>query len=144
MLGISTLFTLLLISFVSVERSHLSGETQNTSVYIFEKKLISLFLNYNMTLLSVLSNRNNTFHILARHFIARALLSAENFARAQEILRDRGCGAGDGCSVNMTFLKQEGDRLFHNAEMGPADKSPESQLNILTASPSENIMHCNK
>ncbi|XP_044731863.1 uncharacterized protein LOC123294784 [Chrysoperla carnea] len=80
-----------------------------------------------------------------RHFITRALLSAENFLQAQQILRDDGCGAGDGCSINMTFLKQEGDRLFHNAEMGPAlPDTNQSQLNILTASPGENIFHCNK
>lgn len=41
----------------------------------------------------------------ARHFITRALLGAENFLQAQTILRDNGVGAGDGCSVNMTFLK---------------------------------------
>jgi Acyl-coenzyme A:6-aminopenicillanic acid acyl-transferase len=36
--------------------------------------------------------------------------------------------------------------LFHNAEMGPAVKpnDKESQLNILTASPGEHILHCNK
>ncbi|CAG9821882.1 unnamed protein product [Phaedon cochleariae] len=79
-----------------------------------------------------------------RHFITRALLSAENFAGATEILRDRGSGAADGCSINMTFLNQEGDRMFHNAEMGPADKTDESQLNVLTISPGENTMHCNK
>uniref|UniRef100_A0A182N122 Peptidase C45 hydrolase domain-containing protein n=1 Tax=Anopheles dirus TaxID=7168 RepID=A0A182N122_9DIPT len=79
-----------------------------------------------------------------RHFITRALLAAENFDQAQEILRDHGVGAGDGCSINMTFLKQEGDRLFHNAEMGPATNgSVESQLNILTASPGEHLIHVN-
>ncbi|XP_050301280.1 uncharacterized protein LOC126739568 [Anthonomus grandis grandis] len=79
-----------------------------------------------------------------RHFITRALLSAENFAQAQQILRDRGCGAGDGCSINMTFIKQEGDRLFHNVEMGPATaKEAESQLNILTVSPGECSFHTN-
>lgn len=41
---------------------------------------------------------------LARHFITRALLGAENFSQAQTILRDNGVGAGNGCSVNMTFL----------------------------------------
>lgn len=63
---------------------------------------------------------------------------------AQRILRDRGTGAADGCSINMTFLEQEGDRLFHNAEMGPAEiGSDESQLNILTISPGEYSIHCN-
>ncbi|XP_017779046.1 PREDICTED: uncharacterized protein LOC108564492 [Nicrophorus vespilloides] len=79
-----------------------------------------------------------------RHFLTRALLSAENFEQAQKILRDSGCGAGDGCSINLTFLNQEGDRLFHNAEMGPADYGNESQLNILTASPGEHLLHTNK
>uniref|UniRef100_A0A336LZZ7 CSON009415 protein n=3 Tax=Culicoides sonorensis TaxID=179676 RepID=A0A336LZZ7_CULSO len=80
-----------------------------------------------------------------RHFITRALLSADNFEKAQKILRDNGVGAGDGCSINMTFLKQEGNRLFHNAEMGPAAPGTDhSQLNVLTASPGEFILHCNK
>lgn len=77
-----------------------------------------------------------------RHFITRALLSAENFVQAQQILRDNGVGAADGCSVNMTFLNQEGDRLFHNAEMGPAERD-QSQLNILTVSPGEYTCHAN-
>jgi hypothetical protein len=42
-----------------------------------------------------------------RHFITRALLSAENFLQAQHILRDTGVGAADGCSINMTFLKYD-------------------------------------
>ncbi|XP_058443910.1 beta-alanyl-dopamine/carcinine hydrolase [Malaya genurostris] len=78
-----------------------------------------------------------------RHFITRALLSSENFVQAQQILRDNGVGAADGCSINMTFLKQEGDRLFHNAEMGPSERD-QSQLNILTASPGEFLVHANK
>lgn len=102
--------------------------------------------------------------ITARHFITRALLGAENFVQAQTILRDNGVGAGNGCSINMTFLRyfffvkcdkkcrlsillnrQEGDRLFHNAEMGPAEKGTnQSQLNIFTASPGEHIIHANK
>ncbi|EFA00578.1 beta-alanyl-dopamine/carcinine hydrolase [Tribolium castaneum] len=78
-----------------------------------------------------------------RHFLTRALLAAENFVQAQQILRDSGNGAGDGCSVNMTFLEQEGDRLFHNVEMGPTETENESQLNVLTASPGEYLLHCN-
>jgi hypothetical protein len=45
------------------------------------------------------------FNFTARHFITRALLSAENFVQAQQILRDTGVGAADGCSINMTFIK---------------------------------------
>jgi hypothetical protein len=81
--------------------------------------------------------------ISARHFITRALLSAENFVEVQQILTDAGSGTGDGCSVNMTFLDQEGDRLFHNIEVAPTECENESQLNVLTASPGEHILHCN-
>lgn len=60
------------------------------------------------------------------------------------ILRDDGCGAADGCSVNMTWLKQEGSRVFHNAEMGPAQcNTNESVLNVLTTGPGEHLIHCN-
>lgn len=81
-----------------------------------------------------------------RHFLCRALLAVDNMVHAQQVLRDRGQGAADGCSINMTFLRQEGDRLFHNAEMAPPESqsSPrESQLCILTASPGEHVIHCN-
>lgn len=64
--------------------------------------------------------------------------------QAQQILRDSGCGAGEGVSINMTFLNQDGDRLFHNAEVGPAVSAKESLLSILTASPGEHVFHCNK
>lgn len=41
--------------------------------------------------------------------------------------------------------RQEGDRLFHNAEMGPTEAGQsQSQLNVFTASPGEHIIHCNK
>lgn len=81
-----------------------------------------------------------------RHFVCRALLGIDNLVEAQRILRDRGSGAADGCSVNMTFLRQEGDRLFHNAEMAPSEPLPapqESQLSVLTVSPGEHIIHTN-
>ncbi|XP_066586991.1 beta-alanyl-dopamine/carcinine hydrolase [Prorops nasuta] len=80
-----------------------------------------------------------------RYFLTRALLAAENYVQAQEILRNNGCGAAEGFSVNMTFLQQEGDRMFHNAEIGPADSDgKQSQLSMLTVSPGEVIYHCNK
>ncbi|CAH0385576.1 unnamed protein product [Bemisia tabaci] len=80
-----------------------------------------------------------------RYFLTRALLAAENLMQAQQILRDHGSGSADGISVNMTFLNQEGDRLFHNAEIGPAlNGASESPLDILTASPGEHIFHTNK
>ncbi|XP_077302142.1 C45 family peptidase tan [Arctopsyche grandis] len=80
-----------------------------------------------------------------RTFLTRALLSAENQVMVEQILSDDGSGSADGCSVNMTFLGQEGDRLFSNIEMGPATESQNrSQLNVFTASPGEYIIHCNR
>ncbi|XP_017753141.1 PREDICTED: uncharacterized protein LOC108545855 isoform X2 [Eufriesea mexicana] len=80
-----------------------------------------------------------------RYFLTRALLAAENYVQAQQILRNKGFGAAEGFSVNMTFLTQEGDRMFHNAEVGPCEISDtQSQLSILTVSPGENTYHCNK
>ncbi|XP_067002948.1 beta-alanyl-dopamine/carcinine hydrolase [Anabrus simplex] len=80
-----------------------------------------------------------------RYFLTRAMLGAENMVQVQQILRDKGCGAAEGFSINMTFLRQEGDRLFHNAEVSPAaDGAMESGLSILTASPGEFFVHCNK
>ncbi|XP_011629908.1 uncharacterized protein LOC105422297 [Pogonomyrmex barbatus] len=80
-----------------------------------------------------------------RYFITRALLGVENFVQAQQILRNEGYGAAEGFSVNMTFLTQEGDRMFHNAEVGPAEVGADrSRLSILTVSPGENTSHCNR
>lgn len=82
---------------------------------------------------------------IARYFLTRALLGVENFVQAQQTLRNEGYGAAEGFSVNMTFLAQEGDRMFHNAEVGPAEADANrSELNILTVSPDENTFHCNK
>ncbi|XP_071577853.1 beta-alanyl-dopamine/carcinine hydrolase isoform X2 [Temnothorax nylanderi] len=79
-----------------------------------------------------------------RYFLTRALLGVENFVQAQQTLRNEGYGAAEGFSVNMTFLAQEGDRMFHNAEVGPAEVGANrSQLSILTVSPGENTSHCN-
>lgn len=84
-------------------------------------------------------------YIPARYFLTRALLAAENYVQAQEILRNEGFGAAEGFSVNMTFLMQEGNRMFHNAEVGPCEMdATQSQLSILTVSPGENTFHCNK
>ncbi|XP_044749400.1 uncharacterized protein LOC123310085 [Coccinella septempunctata] len=79
-----------------------------------------------------------------RHFLTRAMLGAENFLQVQQILRDSGVGAADACSVNLTFLQQDGDRVFHNIEVGPAVNSSESQLSALTISPGEDFIHTNE
>lgn len=72
------------------------------------------------------------------------MLGAENFLQVQQILRDSGVGAADACSVNMTFLQQEGERVFHNIEVGPAVNSNESQLSVLTISSGEDFIHTNE
>lgn len=83
--------------------------------------------------------------VAARYFLTRALLGVANLMQAQQTLRNEGCGAAEGFSVNMTFLGQEGDRMFHNAEVGPAEAdAARSQLDVLTISPGENASHCNK
>ncbi|XP_076649599.1 C45 family peptidase tan [Halictus rubicundus] len=80
-----------------------------------------------------------------RYFLTRALLSAENYVQAEEILRNEGFGAAEGFAVNMTFLAQEGDRLFHNIEVAPCEPdAAQSQLNIQTVGPGEVTYHCNK
>ncbi|KAG7177996.1 putative Acyl-coenzyme A:6-aminopenicillanic acid acyl-transferase-containing protein 2 [Homarus americanus] len=78
-----------------------------------------------------------------RHFLCRALLSSKTMEKAQQILRDRGTGSADGFSVNMSFTRQEGDHLFHNAEVGPVQDTEESELSILTLSPGEHLLHTN-
>lgn len=94
---------------------------------------------------NIISAKNCVSGKTPRYFLTRALLAAENFVQAQQILRDSGCGAANAVSINMTFLNQEGDRLFHNAEVGPAaNGAKESALSVLTASPGEHIYHCNK
>lgn len=82
-----------------------------------------------------------------RHFLTRALLAAENFTQAECILRDTGCGAGDGCSVNITFLNERDDAgriIFRNIEMAPArDNEYESALDVLNVLEGEHVIHCN-
>jgi len=82
---------------------------------------------------------------IPRHFLGRALLGVDTFVKVLETLKNKGCGAADAMSVNLTFLNQEGDRLFHNIEMGPAiPPSEESPLSVLTISPGEHTFHCNR
>lgn len=80
----------------------------------------------------------------ARHFITRALLSAENYDQALEIIKDCGVGSADACSINLTFLNDFDERKFHNIEMGPVlPLKSESQLDILTVGAGETSLHCN-
>ncbi|KAG7211108.1 hypothetical protein KM043_010435 [Ampulex compressa] len=80
-----------------------------------------------------------------RYFLTRALLAAENYAEARQILTNDGYGAAEGFSVNMTFLLQEGERTFHNFEVGPCEMNgDQSRLDVLTVKPGEDMFHCNK
>lgn len=45
--------------------------------------------------------------------------------------------------MNMTFLHQEGPRVFHNIELGPA-KNNETQMDVKNANCGEYLLHCNK
>lgn len=77
--------------------------------------------------------------------MARALLGATDYDEAQQILKNDGFGSAEGFSVNMTFLTQEGNRMFYNVEVGPCDNDAiQSQLNVLNVNPGENTFHCNK
>lgn len=99
-------------------------------------------LVYSINTLSAESLRSGK---TPRYFLTRALLAVENYVQAQQVLRNDGFGAAEGFSVNMTFLLQEGDRLFHNLEIGPCDvNGTQSQMSTLTISPGENTFHCNK
>jgi Acyl-coenzyme A:6-aminopenicillanic acid acyl-transferase len=61
-----------------------------------------------------------------------------------EILKDVGVGAGDGCSINMTFLNRFDERKFYNIEMGPALPSTDcSHLNVRIFQNGESSIHCN-
>lgn len=84
----------------------------------------------------------DSFVLSARHFLTRALLAAENMAQAREILLDDGCGAGDGCSVNLTFLN-EAERVFHNIEIAPHNELKQTQLSVVDAKRDQFLMHCN-
>lgn len=80
----------------------------------------------------------------ARHFLCRALLSAKTVDEAHDILRDEGTGSAHGFSINMVFMHQNGDYLFQNIEIGPAEVRNESTLSIVTLSLGEHLLHTNQ
>jgi hypothetical protein len=89
----------------------------------------------------------NLFFHAARLFLARAILKASNFAQVLDILRDVGCGSGDGFSLNIHFAKQEGAPVMHNVEISPPDakdSKKESELSVLTLTHGDVHTHCNK
>lgn len=78
----------------------------------------------------------------ARHFLTRALLAAENLDQAIRILRNEGTGVADGCSINLTFLKDT-ERIFYNIEIGPQEGN-EARMDILPIPRTEHMLHVNK
>ncbi|XP_061392311.1 beta-alanyl-dopamine/carcinine hydrolase [Musca vetustissima] len=79
-----------------------------------------------------------------RHFITRALLSADSTDQAMKIIRDAGVGAGDGCSINMCFINDPSN-LCYNIEMAPTEgNSKESTLNIRKIEKGDHSYHANK
>ncbi|XP_054729751.1 beta-alanyl-dopamine/carcinine hydrolase [Anastrepha obliqua] len=79
-----------------------------------------------------------------RHFITRALLSAENYDQALNILKDEGVGAGDGCSINLSFINDESGK-FYNIEMAPVpEDGTESRLDIKEVCTGEHNCHANR
>lgn len=82
--------------------------------------------------------------VLARYFITRALLGAESFEQALEILRDVGVGVGNACSLNLTFLKPNiNDVKIYNIEIGPGNDA-ESMLDCLELDEQKGyLLHCN-
>lgn len=89
-------------------------------------------------------NLNRRFIVSARYFITRALLAAENFEQAVEIIRDVGVGAANACSINLAFLKPNiEDIKVYNIEMGPS-LDPESMIDCLELDERKGYMlHCN-
>jgi len=85
--------------------------------------------------------------------LARAILGAPNFVKVLDILRDTGCGASDGFSLNIHFAKQEGTPVMHNVEISPNTSNNsdskgvnklESELSVLTLTHGDFHAHCNK
>ncbi|CAK1554038.1 unnamed protein product [Leptosia nina] len=78
-----------------------------------------------------------------RTFITRALLSAKNFEDAEKILTDEGLGAANGCSVNMIWTDENGQRSLYNVEMAPDLTADKSLLNVKKFE-NEVTIHTNK
>ncbi|KAF5278311.1 hypothetical protein FQR65_LT03580 [Abscondita terminalis] len=137
--------------------AHIISETPQGKWQVTEEKFTSLCypghlpgytMNYNHHGLVFSINTLSALDVFGgktpRHFLTRALLSADSFSRALQILEDVGCGAGDGCSINLTFLTEDNDKVFYNIEMAPSENEHKSQLNVRSAGQGENLMHTNK
>ncbi|KAK6627656.1 hypothetical protein RUM44_010135 [Polyplax serrata] len=80
-----------------------------------------------------------------RTILTRALLAASTVQQVEDILKDNGCGIGDGVNINFIFPKGESPKLFYNAEVGPS-KGPDagSLIDIVPIGPGEKLYHCNR
>lgn len=78
----------------------------------------------------------------ARYFLTRALLAAQSLDEVHEILTDKGVGAANGCSVNLTFLEQPGERIFYNIELAPGEEAA-SLISTVPISRNDHMIHCN-
>ncbi|XP_011185178.1 beta-alanyl-dopamine/carcinine hydrolase [Zeugodacus cucurbitae] len=123
--------------------AHIISDTPQGKHKVKEERFMSLCyaghlpgytMSYNHHGLVFTINTLSALHLRSgktpRHFITRALLSAENYEQALAVLKDEGVGAGDGCSINMSFINEEPHK-FYNIEMAPvlADAN-ESRLDI--------------
>lgn len=84
------------------------------------------------------------FCILAREFIARALLGVKTIDEAVEILKNKGYGIADGFNLNIHFANQIG-KVVYSIEVGPGQNGKEeSQLDILEVPVGDSYFHCNR
>ncbi|XP_004536429.1 uncharacterized protein LOC101452854 [Ceratitis capitata] len=123
--------------------AHIISDTPQGKHKVKEERFMSLCyaghlpgytMNYNHHGLVFTINTLSALHLRSgktpRHFITRALLSAENFEQALAVLKDEGVGAGDGCSINMSFINDESGKCY-NIEMAPVlEDATISQLDI--------------
>ncbi|KAF5282237.1 hypothetical protein FQA39_LY17657 [Lamprigera yunnana] len=137
--------------------AHITSKTPRGKWGTTEEKFTSLCypghlpgytMNYNHHGLVFSINTLSAVNVLPqktpRHFLTRALLSATKYDEGIQILKDSGCGAGDGCSINLTFLNEPNERVFYNIEMGPAINDNISELNITAGHHGVNLIHANK
>ncbi|XP_042210209.1 uncharacterized protein LOC121858032 isoform X2 [Homarus americanus] len=79
-----------------------------------------------------------------RHFLCRALLSAENMAALHTILKDEGVGAADGFSVNVAMMSEDGSHTFHNLEVGTTGRGDRcSQFSVQVLNTGDHLLHTN-
>ncbi|KAL1117489.1 hypothetical protein AAG570_004812 [Ranatra chinensis] len=118
--------------------------------YCYAGYLPGFCMSYNshglVYTVNIISAKNLARAKTPRSILTRALLRCRSLRCVEDVLRDCGAGAADAVSINLTFLDQEGDRLFHNIEVAPPSPSSpqESNMSVLTLSPGEYGYHFNR